>query len=192
MLSLTITLHQQQYGVRRRCTLRFASSSVNTSQPLSPLLMDFSGFRRWLPWKGYLVTSHQSGSNPTRRRVDTSRVGLPSLWCRPHTGVSYVHGCLHKKSVCRDRNGKTGLDWRCSGKRSTHQINPPPPTNNPPHPWIWSKRRQTKNTQGPTTAQGPPQGMHTGTREQTVPDQATPNGDRVNLSPVDVDITDAH
>ena len=121
-------------GVRRRCTWRIAFSSVDTYKPSSPLLMDFSGWRRRLPLKGYPVTSHQSGSNPNRRRVDTSRVGLPSLWCGPHTGVSEDQGYLHTKSVCRDRNGKTGLDWRCSGKSSPNQINTSPQTNPPTPP----------------------------------------------------------
>ena len=37
--------------------------------------------------------SQQSGGDPTHGHVDTSKVGLPSLWCRPHTGVSRVTVC---------------------------------------------------------------------------------------------------
>ena len=134
---------RRRRGVRRRCTRRIDFSSVNTSHPSLPLLMYFSGWRRRLTRKRFPVASHQSESNPTRRRVDTSIVGLPSLWCGPPTGVSEDHGYLHTKSVCSDRNGKTGQDWRCSGKNSPHQLNTPPPTNPPPpHPRIGSKQRE--------------------------------------------------
>ena len=57
------------------------------------------------------------------------RVGLPSLWCGPPTAVSEDHGYLHTKSVCRDRNGKTGQDWHYSSKNNT-----PSPTNHPTPP----------------------------------------------------------
>ena len=72
--------------------------------------------------------------------------------------------------------------------KSTH---PHQPT---PHPTqeLGPISGKIKKTQGPTTAQGPPQGMHTGTRDPTAPDQATPRGKRVNLSPLDVGRTDAH
>ena len=38
--------------VRIRCTCRLASISVDTAHPSSPPLMDYSGWRRRLPWKG--------------------------------------------------------------------------------------------------------------------------------------------
>ena len=43
---------RRRRGVRRRCTWMLAFSSVDTSHPSLPLLMDFSGWRRRLPWKG--------------------------------------------------------------------------------------------------------------------------------------------
>ena len=41
-------------------------------------------------------------------------------------------------------------------------------------------------------AQSPPQRRRTGNMKPTAPDHATLRGDRVNLSSLDVDITDTH
>ena len=45
--------------------------------------------------------------NPNLGRVDMSRVGSPSLWCGPHTGVSGGPGCRRKILVSSACSGKT-------------------------------------------------------------------------------------
>ena len=63
-----------------------------------------------------------------------------SKWKQPYSKtcgyVSEDHGYLHTQSVCRYRNGKTGRDWRCSGKNPPHHITtstPPNPPTSPKH-----------------------------------------------------------
>ena len=46
--------------------------------------------------------------HPTLRRVDTSRVGLPSPWCEPLIAAYADPGCLHTKSACSDPCGRMG------------------------------------------------------------------------------------
>ena len=75
------------------------------------------------------ATLQESGGSPTPWRVDTSRLGLPSLWCIPHTGASGSPGLWSTRSASIARSGKTEPVSTCSGKRaviSPDKANPPP------------------------------------------------------------------
>ena len=88
---------------------------------------------------------------------------LTSKWNQPYsktcgyvkssiaiTLVQATHKCIrgsrvpaNKQKMCRDRNGKTGRDWNCSGKNPPHHITTPPTTKPPrPHPRIRTKQRE--------------------------------------------------
>ena len=184
---------RRQRRVRRRCTWSAASSRTDTSHLSSPPLMDYSEWRRRLPWKVRPVSLHQSGDIPTQRRADTARVGSQSLWCGPHTGASEGHGCLSTKSVFRYRNGKTGPAWNCCGKRAPPpQTNPPPtqPPNLPPplHSHLTtSKHEVTRADDG----KGDTPGEAHRHQRATCARSGNTRGDRVPLSPLEVEIPDA-
>ena len=123
------SVFKRQNGQRRRLTWRHTFSNVNMFRPSLPPLMGYWVWRRWLLWKGYPAASQQRGSSPDTKHDDTSRVGLPSLWYRPHTGASRSLGCQRTRSASDACSGKTATGSTCSGKRvvwSPDQVNPPP------------------------------------------------------------------
>ena len=75
--------------------------------------------------------------SPSRKRVDTSRVGLLSLWCGPPIGSSKDHGYLHTKSVSR-QGGIGSVQVRTHHITSPHPHHPTPP----PRPIIRTKQRE--------------------------------------------------
>ena len=101
---------------RRTCIWRFASSNVDTSPPFSPRWTGFCGWKRRLPWKGQPVVWPPNGGSPTQRRVDMSRVRLPSPWCAPLIAVYVDPGCLHTGSACSDPSGRMGRGSTSFGK----------------------------------------------------------------------------
>ena len=104
---MRVVVCRRRKGGGNRCTWRHASSSSGTSTPLSPLWMDCWGWRRQQPWRGYPVDWPSSGSNHTKRRVDTSRVGLRPLWCATPTAAYGDPGCQRTGSVCSGHSGRT-------------------------------------------------------------------------------------
>ena len=121
----------KQNGRRRKCNWRHASRNVDIFRRLSPPLMGYWVWRWRLTLKGYPSTSQKSGSNPILGRVDISKVGLPSLWCGPHTSASGGLGCRHIISSFSSRSGRTARGPTCSDRRSgktPHPAQLPPRT----------------------------------------------------------------
>ena len=94
------------------------------SSSLPPQLMGYWEWRWGLPSKGQPPALQQSGRNPTLGRADKSRVGLPSLWCGPHTGASGGSGCHHIGSACSTHSGRTAPEQISSDRREKKKPNP--------------------------------------------------------------------